>query len=144
MGKRLRRIQRGLPTIGKESTWKEDLLALTHIVKVLGFTGSQIRAQVARATKAGHFTPGVVVSGGKLVSAFELDDVPGTQADAQRSWREFQDRVPTEQYGEIFRASRIADPSLVERLCDTLEADGIAIPAKAQPPADYPPSLVRA
>jgi len=130
MGKHLRRIQRGLPTIGKESTWKEDLLALTHIVRVLGFQATEIRAQVSRAATPGHFTPGVVIRVGNVQSVFELEDVPGTQEAAVRSWHEFRVRVPAEAYGDIFRASRIADPVIVERLCETLEADGIEIPAK--------------
>lgn len=142
MGSRLRKLRRSmgaatsLPMVGTGSAWKEDLLALGHLARCLGFQNSELSPQVWQSEKRGHFVPGIVITSGNVEHAFTLGDVPGTQAAAANAWREFRASVDPASFGDIFRASQIADLVVVERLCKSLEAAGITIPAKAK--ADAP------
>lgn len=134
MGSRLRRLRRsagtGLPLVGAESSWKEDLLGLVHLARCLGFVGDAVRAEVWASKKPGHFMPGIHVRATGVEHAFTLSDVPGTVHAASAAWRAFRASVPPARDGEIFRTSQMADITLAESLCDALEAAGITIPAK--------------
>lgn len=135
MGSHLRKIRRRatgtrLPTIGKESSWKEDLLSLAHLARCLGFPNDAVSGQVWKSELSGHFTPGIIIKAAGIEYAFTLGDVPGTQHTAAAVWKEFRARVDPASFGDIFLASQIADPTIVERICESLEAVGITIPAK--------------
>jgi len=135
MGSRLRKLRRrtagtNLPTIGRESSWKEDLLSLGHLARCLGFSNAEVSAQAWKSEKSEHFKPGIIINTAGIEYAFTLGDVPGTQHAARAVWKEFRASVDPANFGDIFLASQIADPAIVQRLCEALEAAGITIPAK--------------
>jgi len=135
VGKALRRITRGLPRIGLESKWKEDVFMVRHLAHTLGFAYEQLSVEVWPG-KAGHFVPGIVISSGAVEHAFTLADVPGLMKDAQKSWKSFLTTLPRDASGaceknwfsENFFASIAAKPETCEALISGLKAAGIAVP----------------
>jgi hypothetical protein len=147
MGSRLRRLAKsalGLAAVGKGARWKEDLMSLKHLARVLGFSENQLAAGLSPG-KSGHFTPCVVVTVEKRSHTLTLDQVPGSLQAAVADWNQFQASFPRSADGKsfdetlfrkMFFESRVADPVIAERFADALKAAGIVPPALAQAEAE--------
>lgn len=126
IGRRLgRTVERA---VGPSVLWKEDLRSLLHLVRSLGFSEDESRAEIWLDKKPGHFVPGVRVRAQGKEHAVSLAPVPGTLDSASRSWREFLETVTF--HAGIFHASSVATPEFVEGVVVALEAQGFRIPAK--------------
>jgi hypothetical protein len=135
--KKLKRAMAGAPiALTGESRWKEDLLALNHLLVTMGFPASSRRESIFPADKPSHFVPGITLTTEAGSVDLTLYAVPG-RADAARSvWAEWRRSLPTDPSGtiepaffsQLFFASVAADADFVAGIVTDIEAAGITIP----------------
>lgn len=126
--RKMQRRQQLADAIGVNVAWREDLRSLLHLVRALGFSDAETRAEVWGDKSPGRFIPGVRILAQGKEHAFSLAPVPGTLEGARRAWSEFLGRGIFNT--EMFQASSVATPEFAEGLVVALEKEGFTIPAK--------------